>query len=123
MSGYALLQDVNMPYDRELEGLVEEDNFVSYYQMESSLYNYPKVLGAGVIISRQDGENPVLKVYLALEDSFLGKEDRETYCSEVESYIRKRFSLKAPIKVHIHEKLPMTRSGKVMRSVLRNYED
>lgn len=123
MSGYAVLKESDLLYGRELEGLVDDDKFVSYYQVESALHNYPKVLEAGVIVSRQDRETQVLKVYLALEDSFTAIKEMEAYCSEVEGYIRKSFLIKVPIKVLIHEKLPMTRSGKILRSVLRDYEE
>lgn len=123
MTGYAVLKDSSLLSGRELDGLVEDDKFVSYYQVESALYNFPKVLEAGVIVCCQEYESQVLKVYLALEDSFTANNEREAYCSEVEGYIRKGFSLKGPIKVLIHEKLPMTRSGKILRSVLRDYED
>ncbi|AFV02851.1 MULTISPECIES: acyl-CoA synthetase [unclassified Dehalobacter] len=121
MSGYAALPDSEILNGRELDGLIVNDKFVSYYQVESALYNYPKVFEAGVIVNSQDGESVILKVYLALEDSFSAKEEREQYCLKVEQYIRNSFSFKMPIRVLIREKLPMTRSGKILRSVLRDY--
>jgi acyl-coenzyme A synthetase/AMP-(fatty) acid ligase len=121
MSGYAALPDFEILNGRELDGLIVNDKFISYYQVESALYNYPKVLEAGVIVNIQDGESVILKVYLALEDSFSAKKEREQYCSAVEQYIRNSFSFKMPIWVLIREKLPMTRSGKILRSVLRDY--
>lgn len=121
MGSYATLQQMGILDGREREGIVVNNKLISYFQVESVLQNYPKVLEAGVIVKCSKGENEILKVYLALEESFADDVDRERYCAEVESFIQEKFALKIPVNVLIREKLPMTRSGKILRSVLYDY--
>lgn len=121
MGSFATLPQMNITEGREKEGIFVNDKFISYYQVESVLYSFPKVLEAGVIVGCSKGENEKLKIYLALEESFTSDQERESYCQEVEQFIEQRFSLKMPINVMIREWIPMTRSGKILRSVLVDY--
>lgn len=121
MGSFATLRQMGVLDGKQRDGLVVNNQFISYYQVESVLHNYPKVLEAGVIVQCSRGENEKLKVYLALEESFASNEEREKYCQEVEEFVRRKFSLEMPIKVLIRDKLPMTKSGKILRSVLVDY--
>jgi len=121
MGSYATLQQMGVPEGRKKEGIEIKDKLISYFQVESVLHSYPKVLEAGVIVKCNKGENEILKVYLALEKTFTDETEQERYCNEVENFIRQKFSLQIPIRVLIREKLPMTKSGKILRSVLYDY--
>ncbi|NLI92706.1 MAG: hypothetical protein GX434_11020 [Peptococcaceae bacterium] len=121
MGSYATLQQMGVLDGRERQGIIINNQFISYFQVESVLHCYPKVLEAGVIVKCNKGENEILKVYLALEETFQNEAEKERYCSEVEQYIRQKFSFQIPISVLIREKLPMTKSGKILRSVLYDY--
>lgn len=122
MGGYATIQQTRVFESEERrDGIFVNNRFISYYQVESVLYSFPKVLEAGVIVECQQGENEKLKIYLALEETFASDEERENYCQEVEEFIGRQFSLKMSVNVLIREKIPMTRSGKILRSVLIDY--
>jgi acyl-coenzyme A synthetase/AMP-(fatty) acid ligase len=121
MGSYAALREMGAIEGREREGIVVNNRVISYFQLESVLHSYPKVLEAGVIVQCQNGENEILKVYLALEESFSDDTEREKYCQEVERFIRQKFSIGMQINVLIRNKLPMTRSGKILRSVLYDF--
>ncbi|MDA8229659.1 MAG: hypothetical protein M0T74_18560 [Desulfitobacterium hafniense] len=98
------------------DGFVSNDNFISYFQVEYALLEYPQVVEAGVIAVGENNQQS-LKVYIAL-DGKLEDEECVNYCQEVKNYIRSRFRIGLPVKVQIREKLPMTRSGKILRTVL-----
>lgn len=121
MRNQAALQQTSLPDGWEKQGLIIDEHFLSYYQVESALYCFPKVLEAGVIVKYQKGEKEILKVYLALEDSFSDEEEQARYCLEVEDFIRKEFYIPIPVRVLVRDKLPLTRSGKILRSVLCDY--
>ena len=121
MGGFATLPQIGFLEGREKEGIFVNDRFISYYQVESVLYSFPKVLEAGVIVGCSNGENEKLKIYLALEESFTSDEERESYCQQVEEFIEQKFSLKMPVNVMIRDRIPMTRSGKILRSILVDY--
>ena len=121
MSSYAILQQMGVLEGKERDGIFVNNRFISYYQVESVLYSFPKVLEAGVIVESQNQENEKLKIYLALEESFTSDQQREEYCKKVEEFIGRKFSLMMPINVLIRDKLPMTRSGKILRSILLDY--
>ncbi|KUO61307.1 MAG: hypothetical protein APF84_11785 [Gracilibacter sp. BRH_c7a] len=122
MASYATLQKMDNLKGKEREsGIFVNDRFISYFQVESVLYSFSKVLEAGVIVQSHKEDNEKLKIYLALEESFNSDEERESYCQEVEEFVGRKFSLKMPINVLVRDKLPMTRSGKILRSVLIDY--
>ncbi len=121
MGSYATLQQMGVLEGWEREGIIVNNTFISYFQVESVLQTYPKILEAGVVVKCYKGENEILKVYLALEEDFANEKEREQYCQEVEHYIREKFPIMMPINVLVRDKLPMTRSGKILRSVLYDF--
>lgn len=118
---YAALQNADKVGEMPRDGMVVNDRFISYFQVESVLYNYSKILEAGVIVKDHHTGHEELMVYLALEESFASIEERERYCAMVEDYIRRKFSVQIPINIQIKDKLPMTKSGKLLRTVLHSY--
>jgi len=105
-----------------IDGFPAGKRTISYYQLESVLLEFPRVLEAGVVAKPDDQTgNQILSIYLALKDCEINDQDFEQFTQEVISHIRERFSLQCPIDVKIKDKLPMTRSGKILRTVLQSW--
>ncbi|CDX00821.1 Acetyl-coenzyme A synthetase [bioreactor metagenome] len=105
-----------------MDGFRSGTNTISYYQLESVLMDFPRVLEAGVVAKSDDlTQCQILSVYLALEDGLGSDADYERFTQEVVHYVREHFSLRCTIDVKIKEKLPMTRSGKILRTVLQGW--
>ena len=122
MGIYATMQQMGVSEAEERrDGIYGNSTFISYFLIESVLYSFPKVLEAGVIVENLKGENEKLKIYLALEEAFTSDEERENYCQKVKEFIGRKFFLEVKIDVLIRDKLPMTRSGKILRSILLDY--
>lgn len=121
MGSCAALQQVDFLGCKERDGIIANDRFISYYQVESLLYSYPKVYEAGVVSKSSKDENEILKIVLVLDELFHTEEEKQSYCQEVEGFIRKSFQFQMPINVFVRDKLPMTRSGKILRSLLLEF--
>lgn len=106
---------------RQRDGVVLGQRFVSYFELESALLDYDGVAEAGVIADCVNAQDPfegqTIKVFLALDEHAKAGFTPEG----VIEFIRHRFAILAPITVRIREKLPMTRSGKILRTVLREW--
>lgn len=96
------------------EGLYANNRFTPYQEMESLLYHVPRVSEAGVHIT--DGEKD-LKVFLSLEQPFQNEEEKTSFFQELESLLHRQFSSKMPIHILIRDRLPITKSGKKLRSL------
>ena len=114
----ATLQQMGVLEGSRNDGFLVGDKFISYFQVESALLEYPKVTEAGVIALCEHPRQETLKVYLALEAGFNTAKELQDFCTGVADFLREHFSLKIPIHVQLRDKLPMTRSGKILRSVL-----
>ena len=105
-----------------MDGFPSGKHTISYYQLESVLLDFPRVLEAGVVAKYDElTQSQVLSVYLALEDCSIIDTEYERFTQEVIDYVREHFSLRCPIDVKIKDKLPMTRSGKILRTVLQSW--
>jgi acyl-coenzyme A synthetase/AMP-(fatty) acid ligase len=105
-----------------IDGFTSGKRTISYYQLESVLLEFPQVLEAGVVAKADDETGcQILNIYLALEECAVDDKDYEQFTQEVIQYIRDHFSLQCPISVNIKDKLPMTRSGKILRTVLESW--
>lgn len=100
------------------DGFHTGQTYISYYQVESVLLEYPRVLEAGVIAHNDFVQSQTLSVYLALEEGLESEEEYHRFGNQVSEFVRQQFSLGCAICVKIREKLPMTRSGKILRTVL-----
>lgn len=119
---FALAKERDMWDGILMDGFQSGKNTISYYQLESVLLEYPRVLEAGVVAKSDDtAQCQILSVYLALEYGFASEAEYECFTQEVSHYVREHFSLRCTIDVKIKEKLPMTRSGKILRTVLQNW--
>ena len=100
------------------DGIMLDRQFISYFHLESALLEYPGIKEAGVIALCAHAQDTVLKVYLALDEPFDTEAATTSYCGEVHEFLSQRFNLTLPIVISIKEKLPMTRSGKIFRTLL-----
>ncbi|CAA7600289.1 AMP-binding enzyme C-terminal domain protein [Acididesulfobacillus acetoxydans] len=119
----AVQEEMGLIDGRQRDGIVVDRQFVSYFLIESALLEYPGVVEAGAVSDCVDRQDPaasqVLRIFLSLDDSV--KVDFETLQEGVKEYIRRKFDFKGPIVVREREKLPMTRSGKIMRTILKEW--
>ncbi len=114
-------EEMGLINGRQRDGIVLGQRFISYFLVESALLEYPGVAEAGVTAECLTAQDPSagqrIKVFLALEESA-----KPGFALEVViEYIRQRFAILTPITIGIRDKLPMTRSGKIMRTVLREW--
>jgi acyl-coenzyme A synthetase/AMP-(fatty) acid ligase len=117
----APLKEARLGDQGQWDGFQTEEAYISYYQVESVLLEYPKVVEAGVIAQSDSNQGQTLSVYLALEEDLENEEEYRRYIREVDEFVRRQFSLCCLISVKIREKLPMTRSGKILRTVLQEW--
>ncbi len=115
----AALQEPRLVNLSRWDGFQVGQMYVSYYQVESVLLEYPRVLEAGVIAQNDSFQSQTLSVYLALKERLESEEEYHRFCNQVSEFVREQFSLGCAICVKIREKLPMTRSGKILRTVLQ----
>lgn len=120
-----LQEDIGIIDGRQRDGLSLENRYIGYFQIESALSEFPGVVEAGVVADCIDQQNPslgqLLKVFLSLDESAREGYDNVVLHEDVSEYIRQKFGFTGPISVQVQAKLPMTRSGKIMRSVLREW--
>jgi len=95
-------------------------HLVSPFEVESALLEHPAV-GESAVVSKPDEINmEVVKAFIALKPGFNPSPDLEL---EIMNFIRKKLSpLAMPQAVEFIDKLPKTRSGKIMRRLLHAQE-
>ena len=95
-------------------------HLVSPFEVESALLEHPAV-GESAVTSKPDEINmEVVKAFITLKPGFTPSPDLEL---DIMNFIRKKLSpLAMPQAVEFMDKLPKTRSGKIMRRVLHAKE-
>ncbi|MFH0841429.1 MAG: acetate--CoA ligase [Bacteroidota bacterium] len=95
-------------------------HLVSPFEVESALLEHPAV-GESAVVSKPDEINmEVVKAFITLKQGFTPSPDLEL---EIMNFIRKKLSpLAMPQAVEFMDKLPKTRSGKIMRRLLHAKE-
>ena len=95
-------------------------HLVSPFEVESALLEHPAV-GESAVTSKPDEVNmEVVKAFITLKPGFTASPDLEL---EIMNFIRKKLSpLAMPQDIEYMEKLPKTRSGKIMRRLLHAKE-
>jgi acetyl-CoA synthetase len=95
-------------------------HLVSPFEVESALLEHPSV-GESAVVAKPDEVNmEVVKAYITLKSDFSASRELEL---EIMNFIRKKLSSMAmPQEIEFVEKLPKTRSGKIMRRVLHAKE-
>ncbi|MHB1651574.1 MAG: AMP-binding enzyme [Desulfitobacteriaceae bacterium] len=118
-----LQEEMGLINGRQRDGLLLGQKFVSYFQIEAALLDYPGVIEAGAIADCENGQDPivVLKIFLALDESAKADVNYPLLNQSVVDFIRQSFAVMGPIVVQVRDKLPMTRSGKILRNVLKEW--
>jgi len=89
-------------------------------EVESGFVSHPKVVEAGVIGVPDDIKGEVIKAFCILKKGVLGDDELK---QELKKQVRKTIGPMAVIKaIDFVESLPKTRSGKIMRRVLKAKE-
>lgn len=93
---------------------------VGPFEVESKLIEHPAVMEAGVIGKPDPVRGEIIKAFIALND---GYEESDELIAEIQQFVKKGLAAHAaPREIEFKEKLPKTRSGKIMRRVLKAWE-
>jgi acetyl-CoA synthetase len=95
-------------------------HLVSPFEVESALLEHPAVGESAVIAKPDEISMEVVKAFITLKPGFSPGSDLEL---EIMNFIRKKLSpLAMPQEIEYMDKLPKTRSGKIMRRLLHAKE-
>ncbi|MEI4769248.1 acetate--CoA ligase [Psychrobacillus sp. FJAT-51614] len=93
---------------------------VGPFEVESKLIEHPAILEAGVIGIPDPVRGEIIKAFIALNE---GYEPSEELISDIQQFVKKGLAAHAaPREIEFKDKLPKTRSGKIMRRVLKAWE-
>lgn len=100
---------------------------VGPFEVESALVAHPAVVEAGVIGKPDPLRGEIVKAFVVLEKSYTEKVQThaaaEKLKAELSEYVKKHLAGHAyPREVEFIDKLPKTRSGKIMRRILKAKE-
>ncbi|MDR0271037.1 acetate--CoA ligase [Paenibacillus sp.] len=90
------------------------------FEVESKLVEHPAVAEAGVIGKPDAIRGEIIKAFIALRE---GYHESEELKNEIYKFVKEGLSAHAaPREIEFRDKLPKTRSGKIMRRVLKAWE-
>lgn len=93
---------------------------VGPFEIESKLLEHPAIVEAGVIGKPDPVRGEIIKAFIALHD---GYEPTDELKEEIRQFVKKELAgHAAPREIEFKDKLPKTRSGKIMRRVLKAWE-
>ncbi|WP_152392284.1 acetate--CoA ligase [Paenibacillus guangzhouensis] len=93
---------------------------VGPFEVESKLVEHPAVAEAGVIGKPDPMRGEVIKAFISLREGF---EPSEELKADIAKFVKEGLSAHAaPREIEFKDKLPKTRSGKIMRRVLKAWE-
>lgn len=93
---------------------------VGPFEVESKLLEHPDVLEAGVIGKPDPVRGEIIKAFIALRE---GVEPTDELIEEIRTFVKTGLAAHAaPREIEFKDKLPKTRSGKIMRRVLKAWE-
>ena len=93
---------------------------VGPFEVESKLVEHPAVAEAGVIGKPDPVRGEIIKAFIALR---AGYEPSDDLIEEIRQFVKQGLAAHAaPREIEFKEKLPKTRSGKIMRRVLKAWE-
>lgn len=93
---------------------------VGPFEVESALVEYPDVIEAGVIGKPDDVRGEIIKAFVVVKP---GVEKTEELKEKLKQHVKKHLAGHAyPREIEFIDKLPKTRSGKIMRRVLKAKE-
>jgi acetyl-CoA synthetase len=94
-------------------------HLIGPFEVESLLMEHPAVAEAGVIGKPDPVAGEIVKAFVALKP---GREPSEDLRRELVAFGRRRLGGLAPKEIEFDQHLPLTRSGKVMRRLLKARE-
>lgn len=93
---------------------------VGPFEVESKLIEHPAVAEAGVIGKPHPERGEIIKAFITLND---GYEESEELLEEIRQFVKTGLSAHAaPRELEVKESIPKTRSGKIMRRLLKSWE-
>jgi acetyl-CoA synthetase len=93
---------------------------VGPFEVESKLVEHPAVAEAGVIGKPDPVRGEIIKAFISLRD---GYEPSDELKADIAKFVKEGLSAHAsPREIEFKDKLPKTRSGKIMRRVLKAWE-
>lgn len=93
---------------------------VGPFEVESALVEHPAVAEAGVIGKPDPVRGQIIKAYVTLNPGF---EESEDLKKEIMNFVKTHLAAHAkPREIEFIERLPKTRSGKIMRRILKAKE-
>lgn len=93
---------------------------VGPFEVESALVSHPAVIEAGVIGKPDPMRGEIIKAFVVLEP---GTKPTEALKTELSEFVKKHLAGHAyPREIEFIDKLPKTRSGKIMRRILKAKE-
>ncbi|MFQ6128708.1 MAG: acetate--CoA ligase [Thermoplasmata archaeon] len=93
---------------------------VGPFEVESKLIEHPAVAAAGVIGKPDPIRGEIIKAFIQLRK---GRKPSEKLKKEITQFVKKGLAAHAiPREIEFKDKLPVTRSGKIMRRVLKAWE-
>ncbi|CAN7457122.1 acetate--CoA ligase [Paenibacillus sp. LjRoot153] len=93
---------------------------VGPFEVESKLVEHPAVAEAGVIGKPDPMRGEIIKAFIALREGFVASDELK---AEISKFVKEGLSAHAaPREIEFKDKLPKTRSGKIMRRVLKAWE-
>jgi acetyl-CoA synthetase len=94
-------------------------HLIGPFEVESVLMEHPAVAEAGVIGKPDPVAGEIVKAFVALKP---GREPSDDLRRELVAFGRRRLGAVAPKEIEFDQNLPLTRSGKVMRRLLKARE-
>ncbi|SMO45355.1 acetate--CoA ligase [Fodinibius sediminis] len=96
-------------------------HMVGPFEVESALMEHPAVAEAAVIGKPDHIMGEIVKAYIILKDNSSASDDLEL---QIKGFARKQLGpAVAPKEIEFIDELPKTRSGKIMRRLLRDQEE
>ncbi|SFL48375.1 acetyl-CoA synthetase [Paenibacillus sp. 1_12] len=93
---------------------------VGPFEVESKLVEHPAVAEAGVIGKPDPMRGEIIKAFIALREGYTASDELK---AEISKFVKEGLSAHAaPREIEFKDKLPKTRSGKIMRRVLKAWE-
>jgi acetyl-CoA synthetase len=93
---------------------------VGPFEVESCLVEHPSVAEAGVIGKPDAMRGHIIKAFVSLREGYTPSDELK---NEIQKFVRQKLAAHAaPREIEFRAKLPKTRSGKIMRRVLKAWE-
>lgn len=93
---------------------------VGPFEVESKLVEHPAVAEAGVIGKPDPLRGEIIKAFISLREGYTWSTELE---EDIKQFVKKGLAAHAaPREIEVRDKLPKTRSGKIMRRVLKAWE-